>query len=312
MKDFTKKIVVLACMLVGFRYATVAQTLGSTQGNFVEINSVSGSSSNTFYNKRWLVRDAAGADWLTARLHDGIGIDISFLTPMSNTRTWWERDPYHNIQSWGHGAETYLTLKNGHFGIGTIDPESKLSVSSITNGWLISSKAMAVEAGQINGIKLLNGYPNDTNKWAGVAAIAEDTHSNYTGLAIYSSAAERIRIAGNGNVGIGTSSPKAKLAVEGNIIAKEIKVTTNIAAPDYVFEPDYKMQSLLEIEKFVKENKHLPEIPSAKQIGEEGLDLAAMNLALLKKVEELTLHLIEKDKVLGEVLQRLERLEDNK
>ncbi|MEH6305240.1 hypothetical protein RYH73_06275 [Olivibacter sp. CPCC 100613] len=112
----------------------------------------------------------------------------------------------------------------------------------------------------------------------------------------------------NGNVGIGTINPQAKLAVEGNIVAKEIKVKTDISVPDYVFEPDYKIQPLAEIEDYVKEHKHLPEIPSAKEIGEEGLDLAEMNLLLLKKVEELTLHLIEKEKENSRMNRRLEQL----
>ncbi|MEH6309215.1 hypothetical protein RYH73_26425 [Olivibacter sp. CPCC 100613] len=100
----------------------------------------------------------------------------------------------------------------------------------------------------------------------------------------------------SGNVGIGTASPQAKLAVKGNILAEQIKVTNNIAVPDYVFEPDYELQPLTEVERYVKEHKHLPEIPSAKTIGKEGLDLAEMNLLLLKKVEELTLHAIANEK----------------
>ncbi|MGJ1457980.1 hypothetical protein [Sphingobacterium multivorum] len=86
-----------------------------------------------------------------------------------------------------------------------------------------------------------------------------------------------------GKVGIGTADPQADLAVNGNILANQIKVKTDISVPDYVFEPDYKLKSLEEIESYVKENKHLPEIPSAKQIQADGLDVAEMNLLLLKK-----------------------------
>ncbi|MEK7394035.1 MAG: hypothetical protein AAB214_15855 [Fibrobacterota bacterium] len=72
------------------------------------------------------------------------------------------------------------------------------------------------------------------------------------------------------------------------------KLTTNPGATpaDYVFEPDYKLASLSEVEAYTKANKHLPEVPSAKEMTENGVDLAAMNMVLLKKVEELTLHAI--------------------
>lgn len=130
----------------------------------------------------------------------------------------------------------------------------------------------------------------------------------------------------SGNIGIGTNDPQAKLAVNGNILAKEIKVKTDISVPDYVFEPDYKIQSLAEIETYVKEHKHLPEIPSAKEIGEKGLDLGAMNLLLLKKVEELTLHAIDnekareeqqllirkQEKAIAQLTKRIEYLESQK
>jgi hypothetical protein len=120
----------------------------------------------------------------------------------------------------------------------------------------------------------------------------------------------QIRLNSNGNVGIGTTNPQAKLAVNGGILAQEIKVKTDISVPDYVFDSDYKMLSLAEIENYVKEHKHLPEIPSAKTIGKEGLDLAEMNLLLLKKVEELTLYLIELKKEIN-ILKKRDRFLPN-
>lgn len=109
----------------------------------------------------------------------------------------------------------------------------------------------------------------------------------------------------NGNVGIGTIDPQAKLAVDGNILAKEIKIKTDITVPDYVFEKNYDLMSLEEIESFISANKHLPEIPSAKQIQADGLDLAEMNLLLLKKVEEMTLQLIKLNNMVKNQMQQI-------
>lgn len=99
----------------------------------------------------------------------------------------------------------------------------------------------------------------------------------------------------SGNVGIGTETPKAKLSVNGNILANEIKIKTDISVPDYVFESDYELKGLDFIANYVKSNKHLPEIPSAKEIERDGLDVASMNLLLLKKIEELTLYAIKQE-----------------
>lgn len=99
-----------------------------------------------------------------------------------------------------------------------------------------------------------------------------------------------------GNVGIGTSSPNNKLDVNGTIHSREVNVDLNFPAPDYVFASGYKLRSLDEVEKYVKENSHLPEIPSAKEFEQNGIHLAEMNMALLKKVEELTLYMIEMKK----------------
>ena len=192
--------------------------LGATNGNQLLLTRISGKTSNTMMNNIWLVRDDNGSNWFTARVHDGISVDASYLDPGVNSRTWWERDPYHNIQQWGHAGSTYMTLKSG-------------------------------------------------------------------------------------KLGIGTTTPVAKLSVNGDIRATEVKVLTDVnSVPDYVFAPDYDLRSLEETKAYIEANKHLPEIPSAAEIGEEGLDLGDMNLRLLKKIEELTLHQID-------LLERLKKLE---
>lgn len=99
----------------------------------------------------------------------------------------------------------------------------------------------------------------------------------------------------SGNVGIGTMFPTEKLAVKGVVRAQEVKVD-NENWPDYVFNDNYASLSLTETEAFIKANKHLPEIPSAIQVKEEGILIGEMNARLLKKIEELTLHLIRQEK----------------
>jgi hypothetical protein len=79
--------------------------------------------------------------------------------------------------------------------------------------------------------------------------------------------------------------------------------------PDYVFANNYKLKSLKEVEEFIKQNSHLPEIPSAKEIKKNGLLLAEMNMSLLKKIEELTLYTIEQDKNLKSQNNKIIELE---
>lgn len=101
-------------------------------------------------------------------------------------------------------------------------------------------------------------------------------------------------VAIDGNVGIGTPtlSANTRLTVNGSIHSKEVRVDLTVQGPDYVFESDYALPSLREIEAYIKVNKHLPEVPSASQMEKEGINVSEMNMLLLKKVEELTLHVI--------------------
>ncbi|NOS55378.1 MAG: hypothetical protein HOP37_03870 [Cyclobacteriaceae bacterium] len=128
----------------------------------------------------------------------------------------------------------------------------------------------------------------------------------------------KMTINADGNIGIGiapnSNSNSYKLAVAGSIGAwGEIRVFANGSTfPDYVFDPSYKLPTLEETEKYVKENRHLPEVPSAAEIEKEGMSLNGMNVILLKKVEELTLHLIELKKENSVLKTRIDKLEKKK
>jgi hypothetical protein len=107
-----------------------------------------------------------------------------------------------------------------------------------------------------------------------------------------------LKVSGNAilqsNVGIGTSSPDYKLDVEGIIRTRELKV--DMQGADFVFEKDYQLRSLNEVEDFITTNKHLPDVAPAKEMQENGVNQSEMNQLLLRKIEELTLYVIEQQK----------------
>jgi len=91
------------------------------------------------------------------------------------------------------------------------------------------------------------------------------------------------------------STPEHKLYVENGITTEEVKVKLQSGNEwsDYVFKTDYRLLSLDELQKFITEHGHLPEIPDAAQVQKDGIELGQMNALLLKKIEELTLYVLE-------------------
>ncbi len=104
-----------------------------------------------------------------------------------------------------------------------------------------------------------------------------------------------------GNVGIGTDSPDALLAVKGTIHAREVLVDLNPPLADFVFHPTYKLMPLNQVEQYINTNSHLPEIPSAEEVSKNGMNMGEMQNKLLQKVEELTLYVIEQQKQIEEL-----------
>jgi len=114
-------------------------------------------------------------------------------------------------------------------------------------------------------------------------------------------------VAGNGNVGIGQfgavvgvsagGTPTQKLHVQGNILAEGNFFSNGVQlnVPDYVFEPDYKLLPLKQLAMYIEKEKHLPSVPSARDIKANGINLSEMQMTLLQKVEELTLYTIQQE-----------------
>lgn len=213
----------------------------------------------------------------------------------------------------GHSMVAYF---GGKLGVNTANPSSMLDIhagSGSTDGTVglkIGSidNYPSLELGVENNYDAqIRTYGNDLNLYAGhfrnVGNHSTENHSmrfftSKAGSTNWSVA--KMILNEDGNLGIGIATPQEKLAVNGKIRAKEIKVEVT-GWPDYVFKPDYEKMSLQELDNYIKANGHLPEVPAAAEVEKEGVALGEMNKILLKKIEELTLHLIEKDRELQQL-----------
>ncbi len=108
-----------------------------------------------------------------------------------------------------------------------------------------------------------------------------------------------------GDIRIGVPTDTLDLFVSGKIYTTEVYVRAAIPPPDYVFGEDYRLKDLNELESYLEAHKHLPEIPSGKEMEVNGISVSEMNLLLLKKVEELTLYVISQQKEIDSLKKQI-------
>jgi len=222
---------------------------------------------------------------------------------------------------WGVNGTHIYNTNAGSVGIGTVSPTTKLHVA---NGVLTISGNNPYGGPQIvlgpaplnNNMWGMECMPTGLNFWR--PGSGQPNPGNYFLFLKHS----------NGNVGIKTDNPTAGLTVNSNvligdpatiglppgyklyvqtgILTEKVKVAIETTGnwSDYVFQKDYKMLSLAEVEAYIIKNKHLPGVPSAEEVVKNGIDVATMDAKLLEKIEELTLYVIKLEKELNELKEK--------
>ncbi len=218
--------------------------------------------------------------------------------------------------------ERLRVLSNGKVGIGTPNPTATLDI--LANSTTLTPQLRLRPLGVANSTSSIpsyldffasfDNYPYDSaprrtaaikarysgGVWGSETLIFEVGGSNDA----QAEPVERMRITGNGNVGIGTSSAPYRLTVEGAVGAREVIVTTSLWS-DYVFRPGYRLKPLSEVGAYIQENHHLPDMPSEAEVKEKGVNMGEMQAKLLAKIEELTLHMIRQENELHDLRSKL-------
>lgn len=213
-----------------------------------------------------------------------------------------------NYKLWmsGNGGMKFFTngqprltiTKDGYFGVGTTIPKQMLHV--VGGNILISRTSSNAKAdGSANGSILFGADVTSADRRGEWGIEYLDESNTGPGLNFW-----KVRgfnyalfLHDNGNVGIGTNKPLYKLDVMGSVRCQELVINMNGASgADFVFAPGYNLAPLSEVEEFVRQNRHLPNIPAEKEMQQNGLSVQEFQIQLLRKVEELTLYVIEQGK----------------
>ena len=199
----------------------------------------------------------------------------------------------------------------GYVGIGNAAPAGPFDVgnsfyTSTGTIWVRPQNAN-LEGGEI---RLLGAGSNSTiywDNWSSNARIFWGDTANHQ-LQVFNAGGGTTGLYVQGSVGIGTSSPQYTLSVNGTVGAKDI-IVTSTGWPDYVFDRGYQLRPLSEVDKYIRNNHHLPGVPSEKEVAGDGLHVGVMQAKLLEKIEELTLYMIKQERENQVLRERLEKLE---
>lgn len=318
-KIFLLKPILLLTLCVIFNQAASAQTkIVTTGNNLVNPSDPYAADIVIGSDQQGGIRHDASIMWWTS----GSASRISNTGDTFYLSQWSTTNPNIGLSA-VIGGSSYF---KGNVGIGTTNPQTSLHVvgtgatyeadnsKAISGGGLVIQGNIGGSRSAATGAQLefvLPANPDGTNFWGqariitvpgtaspgAVGKMILGTRRNInkfgTGYQLYYG--DDLIIDGAGNIGIGMINPQNKLDVRGKIHSQSV-VVDMLGWSDYVLKKDYQLPSLQEVKAYIDQNQHLPEIPSEQQIAKEGLNLGEMNKLLMKKVEELTLYLIEKDK----------------
>ena len=249
---------------------------------------------------------------------NSVGKCVYLYMGEGDTKGYLESYDYSN----GTGVNLSINPNGGKVGIGTASPKAKLDVGSmLAFGELGTVLARSYEGntagdGTFLGVRAYNTQPTNCNSFAiehSFYGVKNNSINFFRGGGMSggfitintNDNTEKVRINYDGNVAIGTTyTGSYKLNVAGKINCTELHINATKWA-DFVFDKDYNLRTLAEVETFISQNQHLPDVPSQAQVANEGISLGEMNAILLQKIEELTLYTIEQDKKI-EKLQKLE------
>ncbi len=276
-----------------------------------------------------------GVSIFTGRVEIGDRLDVNGRVAMSDFRLVTGAANGYVLTSDGSGVGTWQALSSGlwsqsgsniyynsgNVGIGTDDPDGKLNINGSTRiGCITDDDGSTPGYGDylyFSGGDDWSGWTSDNSDpiWMARYNSASDASQLRINVGDSPSASDKIEfgttsqsgewtpamvVRADGNVGIGTTEPQSKLAVNGTITAREVIVTID-GWPDFVFSDNHKLMSLNKLEKHIKKEKSLPGIPTEIEVLKDGVKVGDMQAKLLEKVEELTLYVINQNKEISEL-----------